>query len=156
MFKIINGNNFEFVACFDGQEYRFPPTLSGRAQPVYCDDAAAQHIFGLGDPDKTPYLARHGWASVMGGLDEGLAILNKFKFQSIVQKFDAPMANARTEHDPALVSEGAGGDGSTADDVKKTPLAADGTRAVSRPGAAEEAARVAQMAERMRARPDAP
>lgn len=109
MFKITNGNLNPFVGRFDGQDYAFPP-----AQPVYCPDEAAKHIFGLGQVDKSSVLSRNGWATVTGGLAVGLAILNNFKFVSVEQVYDAPLA-IEVAHGPAPVV-GDAGEGS-ADDV---------------------------------------
>lgn len=109
MFKITNGNLNQFVGRFDGQDYAFPP-----AQPVYCPDEAAKHIFGLGQVDKSSVLSRNGWATVTGDLEVGLAILNNFKFVSVEQVYDAPLA-IELAHGPAPVVGDAGG--AAADDA---------------------------------------
>ena len=137
MFKITNMNEqgspaFNFVGRFDGVDYSFPsPSLvhgKQKLQPVYCDDEAVRHIFGIGDPVKSPYLARHGWAQVTGTVEQGMAILNKFVFEHVTQELDAPLAvvtrgkkHDPSKHDPALVSQGAGAN--AADDARAPAVA---------------------------------
>ena len=103
MFKIKNGNEFKFIGRFDGQDFLFPP-----GEIVACSDEAAKHIFGIGDQNKAPYLARHGWATVTGGLAQGMAILDNFAFEYIVPQMDVPFA--LIEHGPAPVTQEAGDD----------------------------------------------
>jgi len=94
MFKITNGNEFNFVGRYNGQDYLFP-----KGECVACDDEAARHIFGIGDNDKSPYLVRHGWVQPTGALSTGLEILGKFKFDFVVPKSE--IKNAIIEHEPA-------------------------------------------------------
>ena len=96
MFKVTNHNEFLFSAMFGGRVFKFPP---GRT--VACEDDAAAHIFGIGDPDKTTILARHGWATPMESTARGLDILAKFKFEHIAPKLDVP--HATDDHGAAPV-----------------------------------------------------
>jgi len=107
MFKITNCNESPFpdpfVGRFNGQDYLFP-----RHKPAMCDDAAAAHIFGIGVPDKAPILARHGWANLTNRLEDGMRILDNFKFDFVAPQFEAPLANEIAypeDHGPAPVVE---------------------------------------------------
>jgi len=86
-FKVTNKNAFDFDAKHAGVEYHFP-----RGRTVACPEAAARHIFGIGDPDKSSYVSRHGWAKPTEPLQPGIDILNRFAFEPIVPKLDVPMA----------------------------------------------------------------
>jgi hypothetical protein len=111
MFKITNGNDFDFEAGFNGRIYKFP-----MGKTVACPDDAAEHIFGIGDQNKTAYLARHGWVKVMGFVQDGLNILNKFKFQAVEPDLGVPMAEKGYGPAPVLQEageEGVGTDGRT-------------------------------------------
>lgn len=88
MFKIRNGNATDFEASFNGKLYKFPA-----GKTVACEDDAAKHIFGIGEQNKTPVLARHGWVKVMGSTEEGLAILKNFKFESVEPDLGVPFAD---------------------------------------------------------------
>jgi len=94
MFKIKNGNDFDFVARYDGREYTFP---AGKTRA--CDDDAAHHIFGLGADNKMAVLTRHGWVKPMEAVSIGMAVLNKFSFELIQPKLDVPMATDGMEDD---------------------------------------------------------
>lgn len=94
MFKITNGNKFDFSAAYNGQTYDFP-----QGRTVACEEEAAAHIFGLDQRDKTGIMSRHGWITITGPKTDGLAILARFSFEAIDQKLDVQMA--RTERGPA-------------------------------------------------------
>lgn len=100
MFKVTNNNGFDFIGRYNGQDYAFPD-----AMPVYIDDTAAMHIFGLGLADKTSVLARHGWAGPTKTYRDGMQILNRFAFESVHQQLDAPLARAIMEQVEALPPE---------------------------------------------------
>ena len=87
MFKITNRNKESFTGRFNGTDYEFPVN-----KPAMCDDEAAAHIFGIGQPDKSAVLARHGWAAVTASIDQGLRILNAFTFEHVIPAYDAPLA----------------------------------------------------------------
>lgn len=102
MYKITNGNNFDFTAKYNGQQFAFP---AGEA--VVCEDAAANHIFGLGDPNKTAIMARHGWATVSNTYQDGLKVLNAFVFEYLSPSYDAPLAAVDQSYGPAPVDQDA-------------------------------------------------
>jgi hypothetical protein len=91
MLKITNNNGFDLKDRYDGTDYFFP-----KGKTVMCEDAAARHIFGVGDQDKKPYLTRQGWMRTSEDLAEATAILNNFTFEYVEQKFDVEFA--RIEH----------------------------------------------------------
>lgn len=104
MFKVTNGNDTDFTAGYDGVQYLFPA-----GKTVSCPDEAIAHIFGFGLKDKTPILARHGWATVTESVAKGLAVLARFSFESFELKLDAPPA--RISHGPAPVLQGSDEEG---------------------------------------------
>lgn len=57
MLFVQNNNQFHHKDRFNGQDYIFPP-----GEKVMISLEAAQHMFGLGLPDKTPIMHRLGWA----------------------------------------------------------------------------------------------
>lgn len=111
MFKITNGTKTDFLQRYDGVEYMFPA-----GKPVYCPEEAAKHIFGIGNHDKDAILLRNGWAKIGGNKQDGIAILNAFKFEPVAPNYDAPFAQVDPE--PALGMGGAGAKGA-ADDARK-------------------------------------
>lgn len=100
MFKVTNRSGKAFQARYNGHEYLFP-----KDEPVYVDEPAALHIFGIGQQDKTEILSRHGWATYANTLEDGMKILNAFKFEHIAPKLDAPLAIV--DHGPAPVGRDA-------------------------------------------------
>ena len=56
MLFCVNKNNFHHEDSYDGKLYQFPP-----GQKVMVPFDAAQHMFGLGVPDKTSIMHRLGW-----------------------------------------------------------------------------------------------
>lgn len=75
MLTVKNGNGFDFVGRYDGQDYYFP---KGKMTAV--PDDAAKHIFGVGVGDKTDVLVRHGWMTHSAEFDAGMQKLNGFSF----------------------------------------------------------------------------
>ena len=75
MLTVKNKNAFDFTGRYDGSDYSFP---SGMVTAV--PDDAAKHIFGVGLPDKTDVLVRHGWMSHSNKFNEAMSILNNFSF----------------------------------------------------------------------------
>ena len=57
MIFVTNKNDFQHADRYDGTDYLFPPH-----QAVALSEEAAAHMFGFGQPDKGPVLARLGWA----------------------------------------------------------------------------------------------
>lgn len=60
---VTNHNDFDHQDRFDGQDYFFP-----RGERVTIPILAAQHMFGLGNADKTETLIRAGWANNEAGI----------------------------------------------------------------------------------------
>jgi hypothetical protein len=56
MLIVTNGLEQTIAAKFAGQDFEFPP-----GKDVPCDEEAAAHIFGFGEPDKSIALLRLGW-----------------------------------------------------------------------------------------------
>jgi hypothetical protein len=104
MFRITNGNSFDFIGRHNGQDFLFP-----QGKPVYCEDDAAAHIFGIGQPDKDSILARHGWVLPAQRKEDGMAILNAFAFEHMSPAYDAPLARIEpgTGRGPAPVGQDA-------------------------------------------------
>jgi hypothetical protein len=62
---------------FAGQFYEFKI-----GSTVEISEEVAKHIFGYGDENKEPYLARLGWAKTANDLDEGLERLSKWELST--------------------------------------------------------------------------
>lgn len=69
------------------------------------DEAAARHIFGLGEQDKTRALSRLGWLRVSeaenpGGMKEALARLGQFVFTelTLTAKDDSDNGTSNARH----------------------------------------------------------
>ncbi len=75
MLTVTNGNDFGFSGRYNGTDYNFPSKKT-----TAIPDDAAKHIFGVGLPDKTEILVRHGWMTTNTQFDTAMAILNKFSF----------------------------------------------------------------------------
>jgi hypothetical protein len=78
MLKITNNNTFDLTDRYDGEDYTFPA-----GKTVRCPVVVAQHFFGIGNPNKMPYLSRQGWARHSQEFDAGMLILNNFAFEEI-------------------------------------------------------------------------
>jgi hypothetical protein len=63
-----------FEDGYAGIRYAFVP-----GKTVEIPVEAARHIFGYGDADKEPYLARLGWIRTKNDLPEGVKLLNLFE-----------------------------------------------------------------------------
>ena len=75
MIYVTNKGAHALIDHFDGQPYEFPPdTCIGIPEEV------AQHIFGYGDDNKIPYLARHGWMKMNTDFDAAMKRLGEFAF----------------------------------------------------------------------------
>lgn len=91
MIYVTNKGAHALIDHFDGQPYEFPPdTCIGIPEEV------AKHIFGYGDDDKIPYLARQGWMKMNTDYDAAMKRLSEFAFSR------EPM---KTSHLSALVVE---------------------------------------------------
>ncbi len=75
MIYVTNKGAHPLADSYDGHVYEFPPnTCIGIAEEV------AQHIFGYGDDNKIPYLARHGWMKMNTDYDAAMKRLSEFAF----------------------------------------------------------------------------
>ena len=68
------------TALTDGYGGGFYEFLRGK--PVEVPVHVAKHVFGYGDENKEPYLARLGWIRSHSDLDSGIERLNKFEITS--------------------------------------------------------------------------
>jgi hypothetical protein len=90
--KIRNGTDKAIKGRHGGEEYVFPV---GETKVVRYETAC--HIFGLDQEDKTPALARLGWARSSDEIEAGLERLHKISFDelSLETSSDArPFVNA--------------------------------------------------------------
>ena len=87
MLKITNNGDFSLVDRYDGQEYGFPA-----GKTVRCPLDVAKHIFGVGDPNKAPYLTRLGWLRNTGDMTVAMEKLNNFSFEMVEEKFSEEFA----------------------------------------------------------------
>lgn len=71
---ITNRSETVFQDGFAGVKYTFTP---GEAVAIPLE--AARHIFGFQSEDKTPFLARLGWARTTNDVPEGLKRLEAFQ-----------------------------------------------------------------------------
>lgn len=78
MLKITNNNTFDLIDRYDGEDYTFPA-----GKTVRCPLVVAKHFFGIGDPNKMPYLARQGWARHSQDFEAGMQIMDNFAFEEI-------------------------------------------------------------------------
>lgn len=71
---VTNNSENKLTAEYAYEEYNFPVGKTVALSPV-----AARHIFGYGDSNKEPYLARLGFIRLHSELDEALERLSKFE-----------------------------------------------------------------------------
>jgi hypothetical protein len=117
MLRVTNNNDFDLADRYDGQAYFFPA-----GKTVMCEDAAARHIFGVGDENKIPYMTRQGWIRVSDDLQKAKAILNKFSFEYVEQQYDVEFA--RIEHGPSPHAIAGAGEDGGADEPQQSPVPA--------------------------------
>lgn len=144
MFKITNNWIYDFIGRYDGIDFVFPV---GKA--VYCEDQAAEHIFGLSSPDKTPVLVRHGWANFNNTYADGMHVLESFTFERVALPSDAPMAHSllnapatpATDHGPAPVGQDAAANAEGTDGPPATVAAVEtsGAKKRGRPAGFDQA-----------------
>ena len=70
---VTNNSDQDLKDGFGGVFYHFK-----KGSTTEIPEEVARHIFGYGDDDKQPYLARLGWAKTANDLDDGLARLSKW------------------------------------------------------------------------------
>ena len=71
---VTNNSENKLTAEYAYEEYNFPA-----GKTVALSPQAARHIFGYGDDNKEPYLARLGFIRLHSELDEALEKLSKFE-----------------------------------------------------------------------------
>lgn len=71
---VTNNSEIEFKDGFNGEVFEFK-----KGKTVQVPETVARHVFGWGDEDKEPYLARLGWIKSKAELGEGIAKLDMFK-----------------------------------------------------------------------------
>lgn len=110
MVKVINKHPVRFRDRFDGKDYVFEPN-----EAVLMNEEAARHIFGYGDSDKMPYLARIGKLTTTqvdgaGGVKDAMKWLERFEFREQVLKMEdraveaLPFAEEQDEKDEPAVA----------------------------------------------------
>jgi hypothetical protein len=67
---VTNNSDKKLTDGFGGVFYEFP-----KGKTVEIPEEVARHVFGYGDDNKEPYLARLGWIVSRNDLDKGLEIL---------------------------------------------------------------------------------
>jgi len=72
---ITNNSDKKLIDGYDGEKYEFLPGKS-----IEVPDIVARHVFGFGDDNKLPYLARLGWLTTEADFEKGLERLYKFSF----------------------------------------------------------------------------
>lgn len=77
MINIFVTNNSDKVLKdgYAGKFYTF-----GKGETVEVPIEVAKHVFGYGDENKEPYLARLGWIKTANDLDDGLDRMAKWQF----------------------------------------------------------------------------
>ena len=56
--------------------------IFGKGETVEIPIEVATHVFGYGDDNKEPYLARLGWITTANDLDKGLELLSKWELST--------------------------------------------------------------------------
>ena len=67
---VTNNSDKKLTDGFGGVFYEFP-----KSKTVEIPEEVARHVFGYGDDNKEPYLARLGWIVSRNDLNKGLEIL---------------------------------------------------------------------------------
>ncbi len=84
---VTNNSDKTLVDGWNGVEYTFKPNST-----VEIPEVVAKHVFGYGDNDKEPYLARLGWIKSKNDLEEGLALLSKWELSTEAPKKDRSLS----------------------------------------------------------------
>lgn len=121
MLRVTNKNDFDLADRYDGQAYFFPA-----GKTVMCEDAAARHIFGVGDQNKIPYMTRQGWIRTSSDVQKATEILNRFVFEYVEQQYDVEFA--RIEHGTSPHAIAGAGEESGADESQQSPVPAPSVR----------------------------
>ena len=105
---VTNKSGKKLTAEYNYEEYNFPVDKTVALSPK-----AAKHIFGYGDDNKEPYLARLGFIRLHSELDEGLEKLAQFEITSELPQQDRSLPSA-VGVVPLHVEKRAGGKSTTA------------------------------------------
>ena len=74
---VTNNSDKVWKDGYAGKFYTF-----GKGETVEVPIEVAKHVFGYGDDNKEPYLARLGWITTSNDLDKGLELLSKWEFST--------------------------------------------------------------------------
>jgi hypothetical protein len=70
---VTNNSDKKLTDGFSGVFYEFP-----KGKTVEIPEEVARHVFGYGDDNKEPYLARLGWIVSRNDLEKGLEVLSQW------------------------------------------------------------------------------
>lgn len=87
---VTNNSDKKLTDGYGGVFYEFP-----KGKTVEIPEEVARHVFGYGDNNKEPYLARLGWSKTRNELEEGLKILSEWEI--------SPQPPKKNQHIPPLV-----------------------------------------------------
>jgi hypothetical protein len=110
--RVVNHTDKVVHGRFSGTDYAFHP-----GKPLDVPIVAAAHIFDFGKKEKTQALARLGWARTSEEMEDGLAKLEKIKFEDPPELIEATEGKKPRRGVPAANRTGAAG----------PPVAAGGT-----------------------------
>ncbi len=108
MIVVTNKGRQDFVAGFDGVKYGFP----GKGGKTIVTKEVVQHIFGIGNADKTGILARHGWLTSSADMDKAMSRLAAFAFATLDETEQATPVAAQEQGSAPLQAETVGLGGS--------------------------------------------
>ena len=74
---VTNNSDKVWKDGYAGKIYTF-----GKGETVEVPIEVAKHVFGYGDDNKEPYLARLGWITTSNDLDKGLELLSKWELST--------------------------------------------------------------------------
>jgi hypothetical protein len=74
---VTNNSDKVWKDGYAGKFYTF-----GKGETVEIPIEVATHVFGYGDDNKEPYLARLGWITTANDLDKGLELLSKWELST--------------------------------------------------------------------------
>ena len=78
---VTNNSDKKLKDGYGGVFYEFK-----KGETVEIPENVARHIFGYGESDKEPYLARLGWVISRNDLEKGLEILSQWEFSTEAPK----------------------------------------------------------------------
>lgn len=100
---VTNNSDLTLIDGWNGVEYTFKPNST-----VEVPELVAKHVFGYGDKDKEPYLARLGWIKSKNDIEEGIKKLSEWEFSTEAPKKDRSLS-PMVEKVPLPVARRAGG-----------------------------------------------